>query len=170
MANLLLAQSAARQRELAIRLSLGASRWLVARQLLIESLLLSFIGAAAGVLLALWGSRALVQLISTRTAIVSLDLALDWRVLAFTMTVGVLTGLLFGVAPALRATGLTPATALAGSFARRRLRRVHASTSDTALVALQVAISFVLVLGASLFVRTLVDLTAQNMGFDGAAC
>ena len=164
MANLLLAQSTSRQRELAIRLSLGASRWLVARQLLIESLLLSFIGSAAGVLLALWGSRALVQLLSTRTALVTLDLALDWRVLGFTMLVGMLTGLLFGVAPALRATGLTPALAL-----RDHSRGVVAGGGRInfghGLVALQVAISFVLVLGASLFVRTLVDLSAQEMGF-----
>lgn len=164
MANLLLAQSTARQRELAIRLSLGASRWVIARQLLIESLLLSFIGSAAGILLAIWGSRALVQLISTRTAIVSLDLALDWRVLGFTMLVGIVTGLLFGVTPALRATGLTPAVALRdhsrGVVSGGRINLGHG------LVALQVAISFVLVLGASLFVRTLVDLTTQNMGFD----
>jgi predicted permease len=164
MANLLLAQSAARQRELAVRLSLGASRWQVARQLLLESLLLSFIGSAAGVLLAIWGSRALVQLLSTRTALVTLDLALDWRVLAFTTIVGVVTGLLFGVAPALRATALTPATAL-----RDHSRGVVAGGARLSvghvLVALQVAISFVLVLGASLFVRTLVDLTAQEMGF-----
>jgi predicted permease len=165
MANLLLAQSASRQRELAIRLSLGASRWTVARQLLIESLLLSFLGAAAGVVLAFWGSRALVNLISTRTAVVALDLSMDWRVLGFTVLVGVLTGLLFGVAPALRATGLTPALAL-----RDRSRGVISGGGRLnlghGLVALQVAISFVLVLGASLFVRTLVDLTRQNMGFD----
>ena len=165
MANLLLAQSTARQRELSIRLSLGASRWLVARQLLIESLLLSLLGAAAGILLAIWGSRALVDLISTQAAVVSLDLALDWRVLSFTTGVGVLTGLLFGVAPALRATGLTPAEAL-----RDHSRGIISGGSRInvghGLVALQVAISFVLVLGASLFVRTLVDLTAQNMGFD----
>jgi predicted permease len=164
MANLLLAQSAARRRELAVRLSLGASRWQVARQLLLESLLLSFIGSAAGVLLAVWGSRALVQLLSTRTASVTLDLALDWRVLAFTTTVGIVTGLLFGVAPALRATRLTPATAL-----RDHSRGVVSGGARVnvghGLVALQVAISFVLVLGASLFVRTLVDLTAQEMGF-----
>lgn len=164
MANLLLAQSAARQRELAIRLSLGASRWQVARQLLLESLLLSSIGSAVGVVLAVWGSRALVQLLSTRTLLVTLDLALDWRVLAFTTVVGIVTGLLFGVAPALRATGLTPASAL-----RDHSRGVVAGGGRInfghGLVALQVAVSFVLILGASLFVRTLVDLTQQEMGF-----
>jgi putative ABC transport system permease protein len=165
MANLLLAQSTARQRELAIRLSLGASRWLVGRQLLIESLLLSFIGSAVGVLLALWGSRALITLISTRTSMVSLDLALDWRVFAFTALVGVATGLLFGVAPALRATGLTPAIALR-DHSRGVLTGGSRISMGQTLVALQVAVSFVLVLGASLFVRTLVDLTSQSMGFE----
>jgi predicted permease len=164
MANLLLAQSTARQKELAVRLSLGASRWQVARQLLIESLLLSSMGAAAGILLALWGSRTLVQLISTRTSVVTLDLALDARVLAFTTIVGVLTGLLFGVAPALRATGLTPAAALR-DHARGIVAGGGRFTLGHGLVALQVAVSFVLVLGASLFVRTLADLTTQEMGF-----
>ena len=165
MANLLMAQSTARQHELAIRLSLGASRWVVARQLLIESLLLSFIGAAAGIVLAMWGSRALVQLITTRRRFVALDLALDWRVMGFTTVVGIVTGLLFGVAPALRATGLRPAAAL-----RDQSRGVVSGGARLnlghAVVALQVAVSFVLVLGASLFVRTLIDLTRQNMGFE----
>ena len=165
MANLLLAQSTSRRRELAIRLSLGASRWLVARQLLLESLVLSLLGAAAGVLLAFWGSRALVQLISTRTAIVALDLTMDWRVLGFTVLVGIVTGLLFGVGPALRATGVTPALALA-DHSRGVVTGGARVNFGHLLVALQVAISFVLVLGASLFVRTLVDLTTQNMGFD----
>lgn len=164
MANLLLAQSTARQRELAIRLSLGASRWQVARQLLLESLLLSFIGAATGVMLAIWGSRSLVQLLSTRTTLVTLDLALDWRVLAFTTAVGLLTGLLFGVAPALRATGLTPALALR-DHSRGVVSGGGRINFGHGLVALQVAVSFVLVLGASLFVRTLVDLSSQEMGF-----
>jgi predicted permease len=167
MANLLLAQSTARQRELVIRLSLGASRWQLARQLLLESLLLSAIGSAAGVVLAIWGSRALVQLLSTRTALVTLDLALDWRVLAFTTVVGMLTGLLFGVVPALRATGLTPAMTLR-DHARGVVSGGGRINFGHGLVALQVAISFVLVLGASLFVRTLVDLTAQEMGFRSA--
>jgi putative ABC transport system permease protein len=164
MANLLLAQSTARQRELAIRLSLGASRWQIARQLLLESLLLSAIGSAAGVMLALWGSRALLQLLSTRTSLVTLDLTLDWRVLAFTTLVGVLTGLLFGVAPALRATGLTPALTLR-DHSRGVVSGGGRINFGHGLVALQVAVSFVLVLGASLFVRTLVDLTSQEMGF-----
>ena len=164
MANLLLAQSTARQRELAIRLSLGASRWQIARQLLLESLLLSAIGSAAGVMLALWGSRALVQLLSTRTTIVTLDLTLDWRVLAFTTLIGVLTGLLFGVAPALRATGLTPALTLR-DHSRGVVSGGGRINFGHGLVALQVAVSFVLVLGASLFVRTFVDLTSQDMGF-----
>ena len=102
MANLLLAQSTARQRELAVRLSLGATRWHLARQLLIESLLLSFIGARSLACCSRYGAAgALAQLISTRANVVSLDLALDWRVLGFTMLVGIVTGLLFGVAPAL---------------------------------------------------------------------
>ncbi len=167
MANLLLAQSTSRQRELAIRLSLGASRWLVARQLLVESLLLSMsiVGSLAGIVLAIWASRALVQLISTRTAIISLDLTLDWRVLGFTVLVGVVTGLLFGVAPAFRATGLRPAVALQ-DHSRSVIAGGGRLNLGHGLVALQVAVSFVLVLGASLFVRTLVDLTTQNMGFD----
>jgi predicted permease len=164
MANLLLAQSTARQKELAIRLSLGATRWNLARQLLVESLLLSFIGAGLGVLLAAWGSRGLVQLISTSANVVSLDLALDWRVLGFTTAVGIVTGLLFGVAPALRATAVTPALALRDS-SRGIVSGSSRLNLGNALVAIQVALSFVLVLGASLFVRTLVDLTTQQMGF-----
>jgi putative ABC transport system permease protein len=165
MANLLLAKSTARHRELAIRLSLGASRWLIGRQLLIESLLLSFLGSAAGVALAFGGARTLVQLISTRTAVVTLDLALDWRVLAFTVLIGVTTGLLFGVAPALRATRVTPAATLR-DHSRGVLAGGGRINFGHGLVALQVAVSFVLVLGASVFVRTLIDLSTQEMGFN----
>jgi putative ABC transport system permease protein len=105
-----------------------------------------------------------VQLLSTRTALVTLDLALDWRVLAFTTLVGLITGLLFGVAPALRATGLTPALTLR-DHARGVVSGGGRINFGHGLVALQVAVSFVLVLGASLFVRTLVDLASQDMGF-----
>lgn len=165
MANLLLAQSVARRRELAVRLSLGAGRGQLVRQLLVESLMLSTIGAGAGLLIAGWGSRAIVGLLSTRTQIVDVNLSMDWRVFAFTTAVGVVTGLLFGVAPAFRGTALDPADAL-----RDHARGVVAGGSQWqaghALVALQVALSFVLVFGSTLFVRTLVSLTGQELGFE----
>jgi putative ABC transport system permease protein len=167
MANLLLAQSVARRKELAVRLSLGAGRWRLVRQLLVESIMLSTIGAIAGLLIARWGSRAIVALLSTRTQIVEVNLAMDWRVFVFASAVGVLTGLLFGVAPALRGTRLTPADAL-----RDHSRGVVSGGGrfqvGHALVALQVALSFVLVFGSSLFVRTLVALTTQDMGFESS--
>ena len=100
MANLLMAQSVARRKELALRLSLGAGRWQLVRQLLVESVMLSVIGALGGLAIAAWGSRALVAMLSSRFTTVALDLSMDWRVFAFTAGVGVMTGLLFGVAPA----------------------------------------------------------------------
>ncbi len=167
MANLLLAQSVARRKELAVRLSLGAGRWRLVRQLLVESIMLSTIGAVAGLLIARWGSRAIVAMLSTRTQVVEVNLAMDWRVFAFTTAVGVLTGLLFGVAPAFRGTRLTPADAL-----RDHSRGVVSGGGrfqvGHALVALQVALSFVLVFGSTLFVRTLVALTSQDMGFESS--
>lgn len=167
MANLLLAQSVARQRELSVRLSLGASRWRLVRQLLVESIMLSTIGAAAGLLIARWGSRAIVALLSTRTQIIEVDLAMDWRVFAFTTAVGMLTGLLFGVAPALRGTRLTPADALR-DHSRGVVTGGGRFQFGHVLVALQVALSFVLVFGSTLFVRTLVALTSQEMGFESS--
>ena len=164
MANLLLAQSVARRRELAVRLSLGAGRRQLVRQLLVESLMLSMAGAAAGLLIAAWGSRALVAMLSTRTNFTFVDLAMDWRVFAFTAAVGVTTGLLFGVLPALRGTAVAPADVLRahgrGIVSGGRLNVGHG------LVALQVALSFVLVFGSFLFVRTLVSITTQGMGFE----
>jgi putative ABC transport system permease protein len=167
MANLLLAQSVARRRELAVRLSLGASRWRLVRQLLIESLVLSALGAAAGLLVAQWATRAIVALLSTRTSIVDVNLSMDWRVLAFATAVGVLTGILFGVAPALRGTRVAPADAMR-DFSRGVVQGGGRLQIGHALVALQVALAFVLVFGSMLFVRTLVSLTGQDMGFDAA--
>lgn len=167
MANLLLAQSVARQRELSVRLSLGASRWRLIRQLLVESVMLSSIGAAAGLLIARWGSRAIVTLLSTRTQVIEVNLAMDWRVFAFTTAVGMTTGLLFGVAPALRGTRLTPADALR-DHSRGVVTGGGRFQAGHVLVALQVALSFVLVFGSTLFVRTLVSLTSQDMGFESS--
>ncbi|HUQ87150.1 MAG TPA: ABC transporter permease [Vicinamibacterales bacterium] len=167
MANLLLAQSVSRRKELAVRLSLGAGRWRLVRQLLVESIMLSTLGAIAGLLIARWGSGAIVAMLSTRTQIVDVNLAMDWRVFAFTTAVGVTTGLLFGVAPAFRGTRLTPADAL-----RDHSRGVVSGGGrfqiGHALVAMQVALSFVLVFGSSLFVRTLVALTTQEVGFESS--
>jgi putative ABC transport system permease protein len=167
MANLLLAQSMARRRELAVRLSLGAGRGQLVRQLLVESLMLSTIGATVGLLFAGWGSRAIVGLLSTRTQIVDVNLAMDWRVFAFTTTVGVVTGLLFGVAPAFRGTALTPADALR-DHARGIVTGGGRFQVGHALVAVQVALSFVLVFASMLFVRTLVSLTSQEIGFESS--
>jgi putative ABC transport system permease protein len=167
MANLLLAQSVARRKELAVRLSLGARRAQLVRQLLVESLMLSLLGAAGGLVIAGWGSRALVAMLSTRTSMVALDLAMDWRVFGFTAGVGLLTGLLFGVAPAFRGTALTPAEALR-DHARGIVSGGGRFNVGHGLVALQVALSFVLVFGSTLFVRTLVSLTSQRLGFESS--
>jgi predicted permease len=167
MANLLLAQSVARRKELAVRLSLGAGRWRLVRQLMVESIMLSTIGAMLGLLIGRYGSRAIVAMLSTRTQIIDVNLSMDWRVFIFAATVGVVTGLLFGVAPAFRGSSLTPAEAL-----RDHSRGVVGGGSrfqiGHGLVALQVALSFVLVFGSSLFVRTLVALTSQDMGFESS--
>jgi putative ABC transport system permease protein len=165
MANLLLAQSAARRKELSVMLSLGASRMLLVRQTIIESLLLSTVGAAAGLLVAAWGSRALVAMLSTRTSTVALDLSMDWRVFTFTATVGAVTGLLFGAIPAVRGTSVAPAGALRQA-SRGVVRGGGRLQFGHGLVALQVALSFVLVFASILFVRTFVGLTTQGMGFE----
>ena len=164
LANLLLARAATRQREMGIRLVVGATRIRLLRQLLAESLLLAFIGAFAGAWLARVVSGSLVAYLSTPHNPIFVDLATDWRVLAFTAALAVLTCLLFGFTPALRATRLAPADALRTggrtmSAGRERfgLRR--------ALVSVQVALTLVLLVGALLFARSLQNLAAVNPGF-----
>src|SRR3989442_13305201 len=120
IANLLLARATARRHEWSVRLALGAPRWRLARQLLTESLMLAGVGAALGVVIAHWGSRLLVRQLSTQTNTVFLDLALDWRVLVFTSGVTMVTALLFGTAPAFRATSVAPAFALRASAGQAR--------------------------------------------------
>jgi len=163
IANLLRARGAARQREIAVRLALGAGRWRVVRQLLTESLLLALLGAAAGVLFASWASRAVVGFLSLGPASVWLDLSLDGRVLAFTAAVTVLTALLFGMAPAWRATRVDPQAALkaggrgAVGDARHRLGR--------GLVVLQVALSLALVAASGLLLGSFRRLVTLDPGF-----
>ena len=112
IANLMLARASGRRHELTMRLALGASRFRIARQLLVESLLLAVAGAALGLLFAQWGSRLIVAQLSTPRSTVVLDLALDWRVVGFTALVAVGTALLFGIAPALRIRRVDPIEAL----------------------------------------------------------
>jgi len=163
IANLLLARAAARQREISIRMAIGAARRRVMRQLISESLLLSILGAVGGLLFAVWGSGLLVRFLSTAGNELQLDTAPDLRVLAFTMGVAVLTGLLFGLAPSLRATSVSPnnvlkehARGMVGG--RLGLGRV--------LVTGQVALSLMLLVGAALFLGTLRNLLNTDLGFD----
>jgi putative ABC transport system permease protein len=164
VANLLLAQASARERELGVRLALGASRRRVARQLLVESALLTCGGLAVGLLVARWASQALVAQFSTPNAPVTLGLSLDWRALAVTSTLGVITTLVCGTAAALRVNTVAPGSALSnvayGTTASRRTR------IPDGLLAIQIALSLTLIVAASLFVGTFVRLTSVPLGFD----
>src|SRR5215472_8004844 len=122
VANLLLARSAARRREIAVRLAIGASRARIVRQLMTEGLLLSLVGAAGGILLAWVGSRALVNLFASGQRGMVLDVKPDSLVLAFTVAMACVTGILFGLAPAFRGTAAGPATALREKIAIARSR------------------------------------------------
>ena len=164
IANLLLARAAARRHELSVRLALGASGWRLARQLLAESAVLSSAGAIGGLFVAQWASRLLVRQLSTQTNTVFLDLSVDWRILAFTAAVSVMTTLLFGTMPALRASRVAPMEALKeqgrGTAGDARI------TLTSGLVVAQVALSLVLVVAAGLFMRTFSSLATLKLGFD----
>ncbi|HXD34186.1 MAG TPA: ABC transporter permease [Pyrinomonadaceae bacterium] len=166
VANLLLARSASRGGEITIRLAVGAGRRRLVRQLLTESLLLSALGGAVGVLFAFWGKEALSMLGSTRGSFLPPgdEYSLNWRVLGFTVGVSLITGIVFGLAPAWRATraDLTSAlkTSTRGSSAITRSRLIKG------LVVIQVAMSLVLLVGAGLFVRTLRNLEHVDVGFN----
>ena len=164
IANLLLARAAARRHEISVRLALGASRLRLMRQLLSESLVLAGLGAALGLLVAYWGSRLLVRQLSTSASTVFLDLSLDWRVLGFTSAVAIATALLFGMAPAFRASRVQPNEALKEQG--RGISTDRRFSTGNLLVVLQVALSLVLVVGAGLFVRTLSALSTLDLGFE----
>ena len=168
VANLMLARGAARSRELAIRVAIGASRWRLVRQILTEGLLLSAIGTVLGLLLAAWASRLLVAMLGASNALaggIALDLGLDGRVLSFAALVCIATVMVFGLAPALRSTNVDPQVAMksggrgvADGHSRFRIGK--------ALVVAQSALALVLVVGAGLLGSTFQRLTSSPTGFD----
>jgi putative ABC transport system permease protein len=165
LASLMLARAAARQKEIAVRLSLGASRARLIRQLLTESLVLSAAGALLGVLFARWGSALLVRFVSTTQNKVFLDLSLDGRILGFTAAMAILTGLLFGFLPAIRATRVSLSSAMKGGEAGEIKSRSHFGSGHW-IVASQVALALLLLAGTGLFVRTFRNLVTLDPGFD----
>jgi predicted permease len=164
VANLLLARATVRQREMAVRLALGAGRGRLARQLITESLLLASLGAALGIAFALWGSRLLVRLLSRSDRVVSLDLGIDQRVLLFTIGVTTVTGLLFGLVPAWRAGRVDPQAAMKAQA--RGVAEGHSRFGlGKALVMAQVALSLVLIVGAGLLLSSWRRLATLDPGF-----
>ena len=158
--NLLLSRAAARQAEISLRQALGASRWRLVRQLLTESLLLSAIGGVAGILVAQWGVSLLV---SKLAATAPLDVTPDAQILLFTLGISLLSGVLFGIAPALRATKTDLTTALKEKSTSGRKGFFNLGSS---LVVAQVALSLVLLVGAGLFARSLIKLQQEDLGFN----
>ncbi len=168
IANLLLARATARRREMAVRLSLGAGRFRVIRQLLTESVLLASIGGAMGVLFAVWGIRSLTLLLANGNENFTLHPDLNWHVLGAAVALSMITGLLFGLAPALQSTRVDVMPALketrAGQSGSRSSAR-RASLSHV-LVVSQIAISLLMLVAAGLFVRTLSNLQSIQLGFN----
>jgi predicted permease len=165
VANLLLARAAGRGSEISVRLALGASRWRLIRQLMTESALLACLGGTLGIAFALWIKNGLLSVSDWGgRGMRALEPQLDWRALTFTLALSLLTGIVFGLAPAWRATkvDLTPALKDSG---RSSSLALHSSLSR-GLVILQVALSLVTLAGAGLFVRTLLNLQSVDPGFN----
>lgn len=158
--NLLLSRAAARKAEISLRQALGASRARLVRQLLTESLVLALVGGLAGVLLAQWGVSLLVSRVA---ATAPLDVKPDAKVLLFTFGLSIVSGILFGIAPALRATSTDLTSALKEKASQGRKRRFNLAS---VLVVAQVAVSLILLVGAGLFARSLIKLQQENLGFN----
>jgi predicted permease len=170
VAGLLLARSTARQREIAVRLALGAKRGRLILQLLTESLMLSLIGGALGLLLAFWGARALMILVSaTSYNPPTFGPQLDWRVLAFTAGIAILTGIVFGLAPAVRGSDISLTSSLKsgdGGLSGEHQARHRQVTLGGVLVAVQMALAIVVLVTAGLLVKTLTNLKSVDPGFN----
>jgi predicted permease len=165
IASLTLARAAARQREFTVRSALGARRLRLVRQLLTESMLLALLGGILGMVLANWGTQALLAMMHFQAESVSFNVVPDARVFLFTLAVSLLTGLLFGLAPALQSSRLDLASALRGAGGNQA-GNASGRSLNQALVVAQVALSVVLLIGAGLLVRTLQNLRATDTGFD----
>jgi predicted permease len=166
LANLLMARGAARSREFAVRLSLGARRGRLVRQLLTESLALSLIGGACSLLFAEAGSRALLRLASDGPTPLMLDVSLSWTVVVFAIAASILTGILFGLLPALRFSRADVHEAVKSGG--RLVSSNAGGAFGRVLVVAQVALSFVLLVGALLFIRTLHNLLSIEPGFEAS--
>src|SRR5215813_9398415 len=164
VANLLLARATARRREIAVRLAIGASRGRLVRQLLTEGLLLALLGGAGGLAIGLWSSDLLPALYLPGGA-GALDVSLDWRVLIFTLAVSLLTGALFGLAPAIESSRPDLVGALKDETSVRRRGGRRRFTTRQALVVTQVALSLTLLIGAGLFLQSLGRALAFDPGF-----
>jgi predicted permease len=163
IASLLLARALARRRELSVRLALGSSHLRIARLLFTESLIVAVTGAAFGLVFASWSSALLVQQLSTWQRTVSLDLALDWRVLAFTAALACLSAITAGVAPVFGLKSVTPGDAV--KDAGRGIAGDRRFAVRSTLVVAQIAVSLVLVVAAGLFLRTFASLNQLPLGF-----
>jgi len=163
IANLMLARGAQRQREMSVRLALGAGRARVLRQMLVESLLLAALGGAGGLLAGYLGRTAIPKMTENAWERSDFQVHFDWKVFAFTSGITILTGLLFGLAPALSAARAEVSSSLKESAQSTTRRRK--GMGGKALVGFQIALSTLLVIGAGLFLRTLAGLNAVNVGF-----
>lgn len=163
VANLLLARASVRRKEIAVRLAVGASRGRLVRQLLTESLLLALLGGAIGLLITQWTSGLLPKFFSANEANL-IDVSMDWRVLGFTLGISILTGVLFGLTPALQASRVNLLPSLKAEAMSDGSRRRRIGLRD-ALVIAQLALSLVLLVSAALFVRSLQQALNQDPGF-----
>ncbi len=165
VANLLLIQAAGRASEMAVRQALGASWWRIARQLLTEGVLLAVVGGLAGVLLASWGTSGLAALIPADLIPRTGEISIDWRVLAFGLGAAVLTGLIFALAPAVKAARVDVNHALKQGAGKGAIGEDR-SHMRSALVVTETALALVLLIGAGLLIRTFVGLSHVDPGFD----
>ena len=165
IANLMLARASGRQREIGVRVALGAGRARLIRQLLTESILVAVLGGILGFLLAAWGTKILLALVSGGVSNLALEVPRDYRVFLFTAAISLATGILFGLAPALRATRLDVNRTLSAN-ARGSIGGRGRLKTGRLLVVAQVALSLLLLMGATLFVRSLHNMVAQKLGYD----